>query len=456
MVGMSFERPRGGTRFRLFPQYDQGLEAEIVTVSSPAGSLRPGPSDHAMHVSDPVRKLTPYDPPQSEPPCRGPYLAPAMAGPGGHFDHIAPDTPQFLAAHLFGTVRRTLDVWEHYLGRRLRWWHAAEYPSLELIPLVDWQNAQSGAGFLETGRWPDAGGGWQPFCLNHDIVAHEVGHTILFSAIGVPGRAAPDAEFLGFHESFSDLIALIGALHFGSVCRRLLAQTRGNLYVLNLVSRLGETSQHEQIRIADNTVTMADVSMLSIDPDMVWHDPTGRGRNAHALAEPLTGAIFDVLVDLYQDELVRRRLIAPDNDPRGWTRVEVEASMASLRRASALALARFEPSFLAALDSARDAVGRAMAHVIETLAAEDVSYARVAARLLEGLALQGMGPMLGGLIANFTERGIDPAPSLRFRPVRGRPDRVRLLDTPPRACACHLSDRIARTRQAMTHPHRFG
>ena len=448
--------PDTGTRFLLFPQYGEDMQAELVTVSSPAGSLGPGPCDHAMHVADPVRKLAPYDPPLSGPPCAGPLYAPALPGPQGHFDHVPQHTPQFMAAHLFGTVRRTLDVWEAYLGRPVRWWHADEYPSLELVPVVAWRNAQSGPGFLETGIWPTDGGGWEPFCLNHDIIAHEVGHTILFSLMGVPPPDTLRPQFLAFHESFSDLISLIGALHFDSIRRRLLAQTDGNLYVLNLVSRLGETGLHDQIRIASNLRVMAEVEDLSLNPDMSWQDPTGQHRNAHALAEPLTGAIFDVLVELYQDGLVARGLIAPDDDPRGWTREEVEQSMAEQHRSASVAFARFAAGFEASLCEARNAVASAMAHVIHTLAPEDLTFAAVAARLLEGLSIGGFGPLLGQLIAHFAARGIDPVPLLRFKPAPRQPHLVAVVPAPLATCGCARPDIIARTRKLMTHRHREG
>ena len=52
-----------GTRFRLFPQpsfLDSFERAETVWVSSPPGSLGPGPSDDRMYVVDPIGKPSPY------------------------------------------------------------------------------------------------------------------------------------------------------------------------------------------------------------------------------------------------------------------------------------------------------------------------------------------------------------------------------------------------------------
>jgi hypothetical protein len=177
----------GGTRFRLYPSYAEGFaEPEVVEVSLPAGTVRAGPSDPSMRVVNPVRKDAPYDPPLYVPPYRGPVYAPALPGPDGHFDHIPVETEQFLAAHIYGTVRWTLDIWEHYLRRPVVWWDADAHPRLELIPVVHWPNAQSGPGFLETGLKPNRMGRPQPFCLNYDVMAHETGHSILFSQIGVP------------------------------------------------------------------------------------------------------------------------------------------------------------------------------------------------------------------------------------------------------------------------------
>ena len=189
----------------------------------------------------------------------------------------------------------------------------------------------------------------QPFCLNYDIMAHETGHSILFSQIGVPEPDQISVPFLAFHESFADLVALIGVLHFGSVQTRLLEQTGGNLYALNLVNRIGEISDTEQIRLADNLATMDDVTGITLAADGTWIDPTGQERNQHAVAEPLTGAVFDMLVELYQDGLVRRGLIPPHSDPRGWTRTEVAASMQRVQEEHAAAYARFTQGFYAAL-----------------------------------------------------------------------------------------------------------
>ena len=435
----------GGTRFRLFPVYAEGMPPETVEIPSVAGSIGPGPSDHALYVADAAGKTQPYDPPGYGPPYRGALLPPARPDKQGHFDHIPTGTPEFLAAHQFGSMRFTLDIWEHYLGHRVEWWDRDVHPRTELIPVVDWANAQSGPGFMETGIWQGEGGSVQPYALNFDVIAHETGHQILFSQVGVPTPDEVGVPFLAFHESFSDLVALIAVMHFPSVLVRLLEQTQGNLYVLNLVNRIAETSAHTQIRLAANSTRMDEVADISLAADGSWIDPTGQGRNQHWIAAPLTGAIFDILVEIYQDQLVVEGLIPDEANTQGWTREEVDTAFADLNAAFSAALWRFDRAFVSVISAARDTIGRALAHVMLTIRSEGLSFGEVAARFLEAMEAEGHGPLMPAMLEHFQWRGIDPAPFLRFGHValpgrmRRRTGPVRLQITPHRGCgaACH-------------------
>src|SRR5208337_3470066 len=104
--------------------------------------------------------------------------------------------------------------------------------------------------------------------------------------------------YFGFQESAADTTALIAALHFESLVARLLEETHGNLYVFNELDRFAELSPHDEIRIASNDVKLSHFAAG-------WDDE-------HALSQPLTGAIFDILVDLFQEVLVERGLIPRD------------------------------------------------------------------------------------------------------------------------------------------------
>jgi hypothetical protein len=235
----------GGTRFLLFPQYAQGFEPEVVEIDLPPGAIGPGPQDRTMYVANAIDKPLPYRVPDRLPPYEGPLHPPAMPGLDGHFDHITKDNPQFRAVHLYGVARRVLDLWQDLLGHPIVWWHAGEFPQLELVPWLRWGNAHAGPGYLETGMLWTHDGVSQDLSLNFDVAAHEVGHTILFSILGAPTPGHLTGEFLAFHEAFADHVAAISSLYFRSVARRLLVQTHGNLYALNLVSRLGELSGND-------------------------------------------------------------------------------------------------------------------------------------------------------------------------------------------------------------------
>jgi len=83
-----------------------------------------------------------------------------------------------------------LDIWERYFGRPIEWHFARDYRQLEIVirPRVD--NAYAGYGFLEVGAHPMPDGTLAPFALNFDVMAHELGHLILYSTIGVPSKGA--------------------------------------------------------------------------------------------------------------------------------------------------------------------------------------------------------------------------------------------------------------------------
>ena len=436
---------RGGTRFRLFPKaYEGYLEPETVWVSPSPAMIGPGPADGRMHAIDALDKEGPYDPPFWVPPYRGRVGPPALPAADGHFDQIPVDDRTFLSAHTYASARRVLDIWEAFLGRRINWWHASNYPSLELIPLVHWNNAQSGGGFIEMGMRRNDQGELHKFCLNFEVIAHEVGHAIAFSAAGVPDPDRLTAEYLAFQESFADLIALISVGFFNSVIDKLLGMTHGNLYVLNVLSRIGEISRSQQIRIADNETRLRDLDGLHFDPAGGWIDETGAGRNAHDLAQPLTGAIFDILVDIFQDHLAQRGLIPPGADARGWAKSEVEAELQWFLERWGYAFARFESDFREGIRHARDVVGRAIALILDRIDPNDLTFARIATLFLEASLELGQGRQIAAFREIFLERDI--VPETGALPSRARvPGRLARIAPPRSAC---FADRIAAGQRA--------
>jgi hypothetical protein len=393
----------GGTRFRLFvqPPFEDDLSRpEIITVSSPAGSLRVGPSDDSMYVIVPDGKARAYGlnigplgtPFLYLPPWQGRILAPAVPDRWGNFDHYRPGVPGFEAAHAFGCARFTLDVWERYLDRPLAWHFSDHYDRLEIDILPGWNNAQYGYGFLELGSQSIPDGRILPFSLDFDIVAHEIGHAIIYSTLGIPGSENEYPEYLGFQESFADCVSLIAAMHFPSVIESVLGETRGNLYLANRLARFSEISPHRQIRSANNKRTMADF----VDG---W-------KNEHDLSEPLTGAIFDSLVDIFHESLVSRGLISPELSAMADAAEDQPDLEDSVQEVFDDAFALDAEGFGEALLDARDTVGSYLTETLRRLSPDDLDYGDVARAMLAADSRLSDGVYTEILDANFRRRGI--------------------------------------------------
>jgi hypothetical protein len=388
-----------GTRFRLYPQApisSARWRPEIVWVSPPVGAVLPGPADDRMYVVDAIHKTRPYDL-DVLPPYRGPRNPPVPPGPDGHFDHLEPGTRAFMAAHMYGTIRFVLDVWERYLGSELPWHFAEDYNRLELVPVVGWDNAQCGYGYIETGFARVAGVQSHPFCLDFDVLAHELGHAFIYSLLGLPPPDRVSAEYLGFHESAADCTAMIAVLHFDSVVNDLLRTSRGNIYLPNELNRIGELSDTEQLRIASHSLTMADV------PDVRTPQAALTQRDRHTIGMPLTGAVFDILVEVFQELLIEEGFISRELDE--LTRVQdapVEVVQAGFDRA----YAGRHDAFKVALLDARDYVGRLLAGTWRQLG-WDLTFNGVAAAMLaaDGLLTAGVGRNL--LSEYLARRGIE-------------------------------------------------
>jgi len=372
-------RVRNGTRFKLFPQpsFLKAFARPItVTLSPPAGSVRSGPRDGRMYVVEPIAKRWPYGVVQGPhgspflylPPWDGPSHGRAQPSAAGHFDHLQPGTRAFEAAHVYACVRWVLDVWERYLGRTVKWHFRRDYNALEMSLLDGLDNAAAGYGFLEVGAGAPAPGELLPFSLNFDVIAHETGHLIVYAEVGVPSPGAEDGEYFGFHESAADLAALISAAHFEPVIDDLFEGTRGNLYALNELNRIAELSQTTQIRLASNAVRLSEFGAG-------WTDE-------HDLSLPLTGAFFDILVDIFHGLLVERRLIGPalaalaDRVPR--IPAEQHRVQAGFDKAYSVEPAGFREAFA----HARDVTGRYIAEAWRRLNRDFLTYAQVAAAIM--------------------------------------------------------------------------
>ena len=407
----------GGTRVRLFPQAPflaRYRVPEVITLSPRPGTVGPGPSDARMYALWPVGKPRPYGlieapdaPPMLYlPPWDGPSRPPALPGPDGHFDRIAVGSDQFELAHSYGVVRFTLDIWEAYLGNRVRWHFEQDHPQLEISIFRDFDNSRGGYGFLELGSETRPDGTVEAFDLNLDIVAHETGHLIIYATVGLPDPVDDTPDYYAFHEFAADLVALLTAAHFGSVVDEMFEQTRGNINALNRLNRFAELSDQEQIRTSCNDVRLRQFAAG-------WTDE-------HLVSMPLTGCVFDILTDLFHELLVERRLV-----PRTAADLvdQVERDPAMLPIIQAVfddAFPRDPAGFFETFADARDTLGFYLARCWQGLRGQPVTYARVIEQLLAADREATGGRYAGMIRENADWRDIG---RVEIGPRLARPDR---------------------------------
>jgi hypothetical protein len=234
---------------------------------------------------------------------------------------------------------------------------------------VEWSNAHSGYGFLEFGYGADDAGQIDPalpYCENFDVLAHELGHSFVFAEVGYPTQdIGMQIDYYGLHEAYADIVAVVSSLHFDSVVDHLLDSTEGDLFSVNELSRVGELSESRQIRVAFNDLRMSDV-----------------GDEPHERSEPLTGAMFDILVEVFQKVLVNKGLITQALADRANHKPGTVRDPAAIAADFARAYGGNEAGFKAALLDARDYLGSIVAKSWSKLDAQDVSYFDVIGALL--------------------------------------------------------------------------
>ncbi len=378
---IQLESPSGrtGTKFKIFPQSpsaDRREEPITVWVSPPAGSIGPGPADDRLYVVDPVDKERVYGinygPSGSSylylPPWDGPVRRPAQPNEQGHFDHLEPGTPEFEQAHVYGSARFALDVWEGYFGRPIEWHFGREFDRLEVVMLRDLNNAYAGYGSIEVGSFFADSGAVYPFSLNFDVITHEVGHLIIYQEVGLPSTDTTEGEYFGFHESAADQVALLSMLHIDSEVDELLEASSGNLYTYNELNRFGELSRNSQIRLASNPLKLSDFA--------------GGWIGEHDLAQPLTGAVFDILVDIFHESLLERGLISPEVEDLADQLQRKPEYDTAIQALFDEAYAQNRDGFKRALLEARDILGYLLAETWRRLSPDSLNYDDVAEALL--------------------------------------------------------------------------
>jgi hypothetical protein len=213
-----------------------------------------------------------------------------------------PDTPQFDAVHTFAVVRQTLTMYQRALSTAgavmpLPWqWNSSiDTSPLRIFPygLPNVMNAfySRSQTCLKFGDFVPTGDRARVYtCRSFDIVSHETGHAVLDGLKPQWLNADNPPQTGGLHESFGDLTAIFLALSQLDQCEAVVAQTKAKLHDKTFLSDIAEQfglalGSTNGLRNADNDLTLSQ-----------------SGTEVHAISQVFTGAIYDILADMFAFE----------------------------------------------------------------------------------------------------------------------------------------------------------
>ena len=191
---------------------------------------------------------------------------------------------------VFGVVHKTIEMFEEpdALGRRVDW--AFDSPQLLVVPFAgDWANAFYERSSQSLQFFSFIGPDDKPVhtCFSQDIVAHETGHAIL-DGIAPDLYDATTPQALAMHESIADVVAVIAAFRSRTLRDRVLAQKDGDISDSSAFSGLAGQFSEAQLEGKDYLRNLN--NDLAIEPGLV---------EPHALSEVLSGALYGVMMKLY-------------------------------------------------------------------------------------------------------------------------------------------------------------
>ena len=233
-------------------------------------------------------------------------VLPIVANAMGDFIE-APLSAEFDAVHAFAVVRATLTMYQRALAggdvpAAVPWqWNTPRNADpIEIFPRhSNMQNAfYSRTGrLLAFGFFPQRGATIFT-CRSLDIVAHEAGHAVLDGMKPNWLLAGNPPQTGALHESFGDLTAIFLTLSQLDQVEAVIAQTKANLHNKTFLADLAEEfglalGLPMGLRNADNDLTVSQV-----------------GNEVHALSQVFTGAIYDILADIFEFE--RQPLVRDD------------------------------------------------------------------------------------------------------------------------------------------------
>lgn len=240
-------------------------------------------------------------------PCDGrietllPGITPISSNVRGDFI-FRPGSPQFDCCHSFAVGRQTLTMYERLRGgTRIPWaWNSKTnkeklmlHPRAGVTANAYYSRSQRAVKFF---YFTPSRATYPVFtCRSLDIVSHEMGHAILDGLKpGWLGSMGNPPQTGGLHESFGDLTALFLALSQMDQVEAAVTLTKGRLHEKNFLAALAEQfgavlGRPMGLRNADNDLKLSEVS-----------------NEVHSLSQVFTGAIYDILADIYTFEYRRK------------------------------------------------------------------------------------------------------------------------------------------------------
>ncbi len=225
--------------------------------------------------------------------------------------------PQFHQVSVWATLQRALAFFEDgsALGRRIPW--AFEGNRLIVVPRAGYgENAfydrsSKSLQFYYFGSAPDL----VYTCLSTDIVNHEFGHAVL-DGIRPLYNESSLVQTGAFHEFIGDLTAILLTLRNGDLRRYLAKATEGDMEKADPIGSIAEefgknVSGRPYLRTASNEDKMSAMQGET---------------SVHRVSTVLTGAMFDILIELAKH--YRRQPEEPAADGEASSPVRKQASPA--------------------------------------------------------------------------------------------------------------------------------
>lgn len=324
---MSHESTLRRQRFRIIaqdPAVKIGGRILTATVEVPAEELAPGPWGHRVHVVDfDATTQTLYRPHEYRRNREG-LLEDPFAEAGD--DKLLGD-PRFHAQNVYAIVMRILARFEFALGRRISWGFNGH--QLKVAPHAF---ADANAFYSERdealmlGYFPGRRGRKVFTCLSHDIVAHETTHALL-DGLRARYTDPSSADQAGFHEGFSDVVALLSVFALPDVVqaivdlkfrrdggrgdasrisiRALDADVLGDSILFGLADEMGE----ELSKVRGRPLRAS----AGLEPSPEWYRHSEKYREPHRRGEILVAAILRAFLEVWA-----ARLTALDPMHTGW------------------------------------------------------------------------------------------------------------------------------------------